>query len=110
MTMWFLFFLAAVMAIFGIIGYKQGFWPMVLSLILLFVAALIIARRRHHHQVHRHVSGRCWSSKTAPATCRGDLDSLPRNSAIEAVRDERVVRLSAHHRCTVFFGWLIGSS
>jgi hypothetical protein len=43
-VLWFLFFVAAVMAICGIIGYKQGFWATLIALVLLFTATLIVRR------------------------------------------------------------------
>ena len=42
--LWFLFFVAAIMAVCGIVGYKQGFWATLIALFLLFVATLIIRR------------------------------------------------------------------
>jgi hypothetical protein len=113
MTMWFLFFLAAVMAIFGIIGYKQGFWPMVFAMIVLFVAALII--RQGADTIIRYMNGMFLGAMLVVKSgladiAAGDLDSAAQK--LEAIErpfvDERewfayLLIIGA----AVFFGWLI---
>jgi hypothetical protein len=114
MTVWFLFFLAAVMAVFGIIGYKQGFWPMVLALIVLFLAALII--RQGADTIIKYMNGMFLGAMLVFKSglsdiAAGDLDSAAQKleSIEKPFADERewfayLLIIGA----AVFFGWLIG--
>ena len=111
--LWFLFFVAAVMAICGIVGYKQGFWATLFALVLLFGATLII--RRGADTVIKYMNGLWLGAMLVFKSGLNDLSSGNLDSAkakLESIEkpfvDERewfayMLILGA----AVFFGWLI---
>ncbi len=111
--MWFLFFLAATMAIFGIYGYKRGFWPMMLSLFILFVAALIV--RRGADTIIKYMNGMWMGAMLVFKSGLNDIASGNLESA--AAKLESVEKPFVDQRewfaylliigGAVFLGWLL---
>lgn len=111
--MWFLFFLAAVMAICGIIGYKQGLWASVIALVLLFVAVLIV--RNGADTIIKYMNGLWLGTMLVFKSGLNDIASGNLDSAAEKLDsiDKPFVDQSEWFAylliigAAVFFGWLI---
>jgi hypothetical protein len=102
------------MAIFGIYGYKRGFWPMVLSLVLLFVAALVV--RRGADTIIKYMNGLWMGGMLVLKSGLNDIASGDLDSA--AAKLESIQKPFVDQRewfaylliigGAVFLGWLLG--
>ncbi len=112
--MGFLFFLATIMAISGIIGYKRGFWPTALALVLLFIAAIIV--RRGADTIIKYMNGMWMGAMLVFKSGLNDIASGNLESAAEKLKsvEKPFVDQSEWFAylliigAAVFLGWLLG--